>query len=189
MASGVFARGLMMLTVTSTLAAAPAHAVLIPAEVKIEGATPAEAQAHAIWSLRAALNVAALQCQFSPFLATVKNYNDFLRQHSDELASAMRVMTGFYRRTAGAKEGQRSFDQYMTRSYQSFAAFDSQRAFCEQAGVAGREMLPIRKGQLGPVALRTIPELRTSLIPEVVVVGPEVDRNWVTVPQVPTKRR
>jgi hypothetical protein len=45
--------------------------------VKIENATPTEQEAHALWSLRAALNVAALQCQFSPFLATVRNYNDF----------------------------------------------------------------------------------------------------------------
>jgi hypothetical protein len=77
----------------------------------------------------------------------------------------------------------------MTRSYQSYAAFDSQRSFCDQAGLVGREALPVRKGQLGAVAIAKVPELRTSLIPEVVVLGPAVDRSWVEVPQVPTRRR
>lgn len=188
MTSSVCARGLMI-AVTAAFAAGPAKAVLIPAEVKIENATPAEAQAHAVWALRAALNVAALQCQFSPFLATVRNYNDFLRQHSDELSGAMRTMTGYFRRTTSPALGQQRFDQYMTRSYQSYAAFDSQRAFCDQAALAGREVLPIRKGRLGAAALTIVPQLRASLIPEVVVIGPAVDRSWVEVPQVPTKRR
>ncbi|HEY0028204.1 MAG TPA: hypothetical protein VGC35_10060, partial [Allosphingosinicella sp.] len=32
----------------------------------IPGATPAEYRAHLLWNLRSGLNVAALQCQFSP---------------------------------------------------------------------------------------------------------------------------
>ena len=52
------------------------------------GATPAEYRAHLLWNLRAGLNVAALQCQFSPYLRTVANYNAILAHHSRELAAA-----------------------------------------------------------------------------------------------------
>ncbi|HPU15795.1 MAG TPA: hypothetical protein PK808_06905, partial [Polymorphobacter sp.] len=41
-----------------------------PQAVKLRQTTPAEAEANAVWNIRAALNIAALQCQFLPFLAT-----------------------------------------------------------------------------------------------------------------------
>ena len=49
--------------------------------ITIPKATPKELQAHLLWNMRAGLNVAALQCQFSPSLMTVRNYNDILRHH------------------------------------------------------------------------------------------------------------
>ncbi len=39
----------------------------------LPGATPAEYRSGLLWNLRAGLNVAALQCQFSPYLRTVRN--------------------------------------------------------------------------------------------------------------------
>jgi hypothetical protein len=42
------------------------------------GATPDEIRAHLLWNMRSGLNVAALQCQFSPPLMTVRNYNSLL---------------------------------------------------------------------------------------------------------------
>ena len=53
-------------------------------------------------TLRAGLNVAALQCQFSPFLRTVSNYNSFLAQHSDELADAYTSAERLFRPAAAA---------------------------------------------------------------------------------------
>ncbi len=38
--------------------------------------------------MRAALNVAALQCQFEPMLTTVSNYNATLKDHEAELKGA-----------------------------------------------------------------------------------------------------
>ena len=49
----------------------------------LPGATPAEYRANLLWNLRAGLNVAALQCQFSPFLRVVPNYNGILAHHSE----------------------------------------------------------------------------------------------------------
>ena len=64
--------------------------IMVPKSVVLIRAIPAETRAHAVWTLRAALNVAALQCQYSPFLRSVDNYNQMLKKHGDwmELGSA-----------------------------------------------------------------------------------------------------
>jgi hypothetical protein len=135
-----------------------------PEAIKLRQTTAAEAEANAIWNVRAALNIAALQCQFLPFLATVKTYNDILRQHSEELDAARLTMLAHFKRYDGAK-AQTSFDQYTTRTYNSFSTIDAQLPFCEEAGTAGREVLSTAKGKFGAVALRLNPELRASLEP------------------------
>ncbi len=138
---------------------------MVPNPVKLRATTPAETEANLIWSMRSALNIAALQCQFSPFLATVATYNDFLKAHSEELARAVVTLQGHFRRYDGAK-GQTTFDQYVTATYQSYSTLDAQYSFCEQAGLTGRETLTIRKGELGPVAQRNYNVLRGALVPK-----------------------
>ena len=144
--------------------AAP-RAYMVPNEVVLRPMTPPEAQANALWNLRAALNVAALQCQFSPFLATVRNYNDVLKAHGEEFSRAQTVMTGHFKRYDGAK-GLNGFDQYTTRTYNSYSTLDAQYSFCEQAALIGREVLTIPKAKLGPLALRSYAEIRAALIPK-----------------------
>src|SRR4051812_3649742 len=89
-------------TAAAALAAAPAPAQLYisqpnlrPSAIEpsdplvglpLPGATPSEYRANLIWNLRAGLNVAALQCQFSDFLRAVPNYNGLLAHHNVELA-------------------------------------------------------------------------------------------------------
>lgn len=48
----------------------------------LPGAKPEELHAGLIWSLRAALNVAALQCQFEPSLLTLNQYNYLIRDRA-----------------------------------------------------------------------------------------------------------
>jgi len=135
---------------------------MVPKAVMLRSPTPADAQANAVWNIRAALNVAALQCQFSPYLATVKNYNDFLKHHADELVSAQMVLLGHFKRQDGAR-GPNSFDQYTTRTYNSYSTLDAQYKFCDAAGRVGREVLAVPKGRLGAEALRRGAEIRASL--------------------------
>ena len=135
---------------------------MVPKEVILKNPTLAEREANAVWSLRAALNVAALQCQFSPFLKTVKNYNGFLQAHSEELARAQTAMIGHFRRTDGAKALNR-FDEYTTRTYNSYSTLDAQYAFCNAAGIVGRRALAVPKGQLGAIALANGPAIRAAL--------------------------
>src|SRR3546814_848956 len=55
----------------------------------LPGATQSEYRAALLWSMRAGLNVAALQCQFEPTLLTLSNYNAMIAHHDDELANAL----------------------------------------------------------------------------------------------------
>lgn len=150
----------------------------------LPGLTAKEARADAVWNMRAGLNVAALQCQFSPFLATVPTYNALLRQHSDELADSFKVMTGYFVRVKGPKVGQRAFDTYATRTNQSWSTFDAQYSFCNAAAMAGRRALGIPKGQFGDFAAAELPPLRASLEgnSHLMALSPRLE--WAVVPTV-----
>ena len=138
--------------------------VHVPQAIQMRPLTPAEAEANAIWNLRAGLNVAALQCSYSPYLATTRSYNDLLKHHSAELAAAQATMLGHFKRYDGAKAAN-SFDQYTTKTYNSFSTLDAQYAFCVAAGEIGRGALMVAKGGFGKYALGRTPVLRTALTP------------------------
>jgi len=133
--------------------------------VPIPGATPAEYRAHLIWNLRSGLNVAALQCQFSPFLRSVSNYNSFLAHHDTELAAAYTALTGYFRRVHGAQLGPRQFDDYSTVTYNNFSAGYAQMGFCQTAAMIAKEALRRPKGSLYELARDRMRMLRGSLTP------------------------
>lgn len=129
--------------------------------VPIPGATPAEYRAHLIFNLRSGLNVAALQCQFSPFLRTVDNYNAILAHHSVELAAAYSALEGYFRRTGG-RNGPRRFDDYLTQTYNNFSTFQAQLGFCQTASRISKEALTRRQGEFHQLATARLRELRNS---------------------------
>lgn len=141
-----------------------ADGLMTPNAVRLRPTTPAEDQANAVWNVRAALNIAALQCGFSPFLATVRNYNQSLQQHADEFDKARTTMVSHFRRYDKAA-AQTSFDRYTTQTYNSFSTLDAQYAFCESAARVGREVLTVRKGELGKRAAALRDEVRAALVP------------------------
>ncbi|MDT9599846.1 hypothetical protein [Sphingosinicella rhizophila] len=130
----------------------------------IPGATPAEYQAHLLWNLRSGLNVAALQCQFSPFLRAVDNYNGILAHHAVELAAAYKVLSGYFKRVNGAK-GLKLFDDYSTMTYNGFSTLQAQYGFCQVATNIAKQALATPKGQLHVTAGARMRELRNSLVP------------------------
>lgn len=159
--------------------AGAAGAMTAPAP--LSGLNTREERAEKVWALRAGLNVAALQCQFSPFLGTVPTYNALLRQHSDEMADAFKQMTGYFVRLNGPRAGQRAFDTYATRSNQSWASFDGQYSFCNRAALVGRKALGIPKGQLAAFAEAELPQLRESLNQKPdAILAPKLE--WAVVP-------
>ncbi|HTH27594.1 MAG TPA: hypothetical protein VL918_03900 [Sphingobium sp.] len=132
--------------------------------VGLPGASPAELNAGLLWSLRAALNVAALQCDFEPTLLTTSNYNAMLAHHRAELASAFKTVGEYFTRTHGSKAGQKQFDQYGTRTYSAYSTVQAQRNFCQTAGSVGRDALFAPRGQLHRVAQARLGELRKALV-------------------------
>lgn len=127
-------------------------------------ATPAELRAHMLWNMRAGLNVAALQCQFSPILQTVPNYNNLLKKDADELNGAYKLLSAYFKRTGG-KTWQKSLDQYTTRTYNGFSTMHAQLGFCETAAAIGRDSRKLGKGKLTQLAVDRMREFRNSLVP------------------------
>ena len=66
----------------------------------LPGASESERRAALIWNMRAALNVAALQCQFEPTLLSVINYNAVINDHSVELKMAFDIVERYFMRIA-----------------------------------------------------------------------------------------
>ena len=129
-------------------------------------ATPQELRAALVWNLRAALNVAALQCQFAPTLLTLPNYNALLTNHGQELASAHGTLESYFVRVApNRRAGQTRLDQFGTRIYSGFSTVQAQYTFCQAAGSIGHQALFTPRGQLGDLAARRMSELRNSLVP------------------------
>jgi hypothetical protein len=133
--------------------------------VNMPGASEAELRAGLVWQLRSALNVAALQCDFEPTLLTTSNYNAMLAQHRTELASAFNTVGSYFTRTQGKVAGQKSLDQYGTRTYSGFSTVKAQLTFCQVAGSVGRDAIFAPRGQLYTVAAARLGEIKKALTP------------------------
>ena len=128
------------------------------------GATPAELRASLVWNMRAALNVAALQCQFEPTLLTTSNYNAILKDHNAELKAAFDTLAKYFVRVGQSKpRGQAMLDQFGTRTYSSFVTVGGQFAFCQTAAAIGRDAVFTPRGQFGTLSGNRMAELRASL--------------------------
>jgi hypothetical protein len=128
----------------------------------LPGATPAEQRAALLWNFRAAMNVSALQCQ-SPYMRATANYNGFIAHHATELAAAYAALGKYFVRVNGPK-GANLFDQYSTRTYNSFSTMNIQ-GFCQASTNTLKSGLRVPKGELAPFALAHIREVRSSLAP------------------------
>ncbi|NIJ22954.1 hypothetical protein FHT01_000496 [Sphingomonas japonica] len=128
-------------------------------------AKPEELRAAMVWNVRAALNVAALQCGFAPTLLTLDNYNSALLDHRDELKASYDTLTGYFKRVnKTTKEAQGALDQYSTRVYQSYSAVAAQLTFCQTAASVGQQVVFAPRGTFGDVAAQRLRELRNSLV-------------------------
>lgn len=132
----------------------------------LPGATKADNEASLLWNLRAALNVAALQCDLAQSLLTVPNYNAMLTDHRAELKNAFDTLSRYFVRVKKSKAaGQTALDQHSTRIYSSFSTVSGQYTFCATAHSIGRDAIFAPKGQLLRVAQARMAELKNSLGP------------------------
>jgi len=133
---------------------------------ELPGATLDEQKAAIVWNVRAALNVAALQCQFEPTLTAVSNYNAMLVDHKAELKHSWDTLGKYFARmNKTPKAAQNALDQFGTRTYSSFTTVSAQYNFCLTANAVGRDVVFAPRGSFGTVALNRIRELRNSLTP------------------------
>lgn len=132
----------------------------------LPGATAAERHAGVAWTLRAGLNVAALQCGFQPTLLAVHSYNAMLTDHKAELAASWDTLGKYFNRTAGTKlKGRDALDHFQTLTYSSFSTIQAQLNFCQTAAAIGRDAAFTPRGQFGALAGQRLRELRNSQTP------------------------
>ncbi|WP_174298296.1 hypothetical protein [Sphingomonas bacterium] len=133
----------------------------------LPGATRAETRAGLVWTMRAALNVAALQCDFQPTLTTVFNYNALLRDHKAELGASWDTLAKYFARVNGKSKlaGQNALDHYQTQTYSSFSTIAAQLTFCQTVSAIGRDALFTPRGQFSGMAEARMREVRNSLTP------------------------
>lgn len=129
------------------------------------GATPNEVRSALVWQMRAALNVAALQCQFEPMLVAVPNYNAVLFNHKDEIKKAYDTVTKYFVRVnKTVKAGQNALDHFDTRNYSNFTTVNAQYGFCQTATNIALHAAVAPRGQFYKVALDETGTLRNSLV-------------------------
>ena len=132
----------------------------------LPGATAAERRAGVAWTLRAGLNVAALQCGFQPTLLSVSNYNAMLADHKAELSATWDTLSKYFNRTNGGKlKGQNALDHFQTITYSSFSTIQAQLNFCQTAAAIGRDAAFMPRGQFATLAEQRLRELRNSQTP------------------------
>lgn len=85
---------------------------------------------EAIWHLRAALNVAALNCGTKGHVPVEGGYNAMLTAHKDILGEAYAAETG---RFGEGRAAMQEVDRHQTRLYNFFANIRSLAKFCETA--------------------------------------------------------
>ena len=131
----------------------------------LPGANAEEIKAGLAWNLRAALNVAALQCQFEPTLLAISNYNAMIAHHDAELDTAQAMLLGYFQRTIGkGKPGQSASDMYNTRIYSGYSTVQAQKGFCQATAEVGRQAIFADRGQLNEVGRAGLGSIKKSLV-------------------------
>jgi len=110
---------------------------------------------QATWSLRSALNVAALNCMNPQHATMIEDYRGFLTTHKKTLADVNASLDKDYR----AKHGKNYIkvrEAYQTQVYNYFALPPTVPAFCDAALAVGQELKLVPVGSLvqnAPAAL------------------------------------
>ncbi|MDC0886599.1 hypothetical protein OAS19_02275 [Altererythrobacter sp.] len=115
--------------------------------------------AQTVWNMRAALNVAALNCQEPQFANLLPNYSAFLTTFRRPLKTANDTTTREFRDRFGAREYRGEQDSYMTRVYNFYALPPAQRAFCQAALEVSAESLLVAPADLESFSARSLPKL------------------------------
>jgi hypothetical protein len=111
-----------------------------------------------MWYFRAALNVAALNCQDPQYFRIADDYNVFLKTHKRELDRVNRAVEDTYRKRYGSGSA-RIRDTENTQVYNFFAFPPVKSDFCQAALVLGQEAAAIPSTDLVAFSVRALPTL------------------------------
>ncbi|MPS70489.1 MULTISPECIES: hypothetical protein [Novosphingobium] len=107
--------------------------------------------AQAVWNLRSAYNVAALNCMGAQYAPILPGYADFQKRHAKALAAANKTLDKEYRTRFGAK-GVREREAYQTQVYNFFALPPVVPALCNAALALTVDLENVPAGQLDAFA-------------------------------------
>ena len=135
------------------------------AGVVLQNATIAEERANWAWQMRAALNVAKLQCKFDATLLAADSYDGVYINHAVELAGSYDSLRRYFLRTSkNPKAAQNALDQYGTKTYSGFSTVRSQYGFCQTAARIGKKAQFTPRSGFTIFAVENLREMRNSQI-------------------------
>ena len=143
-------------------------APLVPGDpgvgIELPGATVAEERANWTWQMRAALNVAKLQCKFDTTLLAANSYDGVYINHAVELAGAYDTLRKYFARTTKTpRAAQDALDKYGTKTYSGFSTVRNQFGFCQTAARIGKKAQFAPRGGFTIFTVEYLRELRNSL--------------------------
>lgn len=116
--------------------------------------------AQTLWNLRAAYNVAALNCLNPGHADILAGYKKFLTAHKKALATANKAVDSEYKQRFGTN-WIRPRESYMTQVYNYYAYPATVTKFCDAALVMARESMAVKSADLPMFAQRNLAFLDT----------------------------
>lgn len=116
--------------------------------------------AQAVWNLRSAYNVAALNCQRPEHADILVGYKKFLKANAKALTAANRGVDADFRKRYGAAFI-RPREAYMTQVYNYYAFPPTLPGFCDAALVMARESVTLKPSELTAFSARNLAMLDT----------------------------
>jgi len=118
---------------------------------------------QAAWTLRSALNVAALNCTAPQHSTMIEDYRSFLNTQKKSLADANSSLDKTYKGQHG-KNYIRVRETYQTQVYNYFALPPTMPAFCDAALAVQQEMKLVPAGKLVPNAPAALAKLEAVFL-------------------------
>jgi len=114
--------------------------------------------AQALWNLRSAYNVAALNCMKPEHAAILEGYRAFLHNNTRALTAANRTVDQEFKARFGTTFV-RSREAYMTQVYNYFALPPTIQGFCDAALTVSKEAQSVKPADLNSFAVRSLAAL------------------------------
>ena len=134
---------------------------------------------QAVWNLRSAYNVAALNCLDPEHADIVGSYGDFLTTHRKSLTDVNSGLDASFREQYGRKDYVAQREVYQTSVYNYFALPPTMPVFCDAALVMAQELKTVPAGQLEAYAPNALAQIE-SVFQQFFTDYQNYERNFVT---------